>query len=350
MPRVIDLHPSQRGAGGSSLNSPTRGGLPYQDPLSAIQQSADIAGQLMRENLARTIKELTGIDITGVLEFFDWLEEQAGISIKNLGELWDNLVNQIEDWVQGILDNIWDGTGGLGDAIVELLDPARAKAAMEALNARIAAAVAQIEKSGAIVENFATYPDGSLGSKWTTDYVQGSTGSFGIKSGEARMISDVGFGGRRARNRYIDSSATGDDVVVSGIYSTAPQVGNLLGNAENELFARANLAVSGPIPAGGKRVFARFVNGKVHTGYDVGAGLVILKTVDLAFQPTATYALDCHGWTFDVYENARMVSSVVDTAEASARGTGFRGVGFETFCPLTIVQPGRMAAFSYRNR
>lgn len=349
MPRVIDRYPGERGAGGSSLYSPTRGGLPYEDPMSAIQQSANIAAQLMRENLTKTIKELTGIDISGLFEFFDWLEQQCGISIKNLGEQWDGLVNQIETWVQGILDNIWDGTGGLGDAIVELLDPARARHAMEALNARIAAAVAQITKSGAIVENFATYPNGSLGSKWTTDYVQGSTGSFGIKDGEARMISDVGFGGRRARNRYIDSYATSDDVTVYGLYSTSPQVGNLLGNAENELFARANPAAVGPIPPGGKRVFARWVNGKVHTGFDDGTGLTILKTVDCKFQPTATYALDCHGWTFDVYENDRMVSSVVDTAEASPQGAGYNQTGFEVFCPLTIVQPARMAAFSYRN-
>lgn len=112
MPRAFDRR--QPSADKDPRNSATN----WNDPQSIIGEAAVNAGDVIRDNLVGLIKELTGIDLTGPLEFLDWLGEQLGIALQAL-------VNGIRDLIQGLADALANPLGfleALGGAIQDAVD------------------------------------------------------------------------------------------------------------------------------------------------------------------------------------------------------------------------------------
>ena len=89
MPRAFD-----RGVPPVDKN-PLISGTNYSDPQGIIGDAAGFFGQQVREGIPTVIRDITGIDITGVVEFMDWIVAQ-------FGELF-NLANWLEI-IQPILD------------------------------------------------------------------------------------------------------------------------------------------------------------------------------------------------------------------------------------------------------
>ncbi|AHJ86307.1 hypothetical protein 32HC_29 [Mycobacterium phage 32HC] len=89
MPKAVDRHPQSRGVG-NSLYNPLRSGIQgWTDPLSAIDEAAERAGQGIRQRLedgldqvldgiVDTIFNVTGIDISGPVEL---LEQLLGVPL-----------------------------------------------------------------------------------------------------------------------------------------------------------------------------------------------------------------------------------------------------------------------------
>jgi hypothetical protein len=81
MPRSYDKYPTQRGQGGSSLYSPTRGGLPWTDPMTAIDKTAKAAGGQINDAI------LGAFD--GIV---DLIKDLTGLDLRDLAGTWDNLL------------------------------------------------------------------------------------------------------------------------------------------------------------------------------------------------------------------------------------------------------------------
>lgn len=336
MPRVIDQFPGQRGAGASSLYSPTRNGLPYQNPTDAIDTTSTAAGELVRANLVATIKEKTGIDLTGVVEFFDWMSAEIGFSIHNLGEQWDALIAQVTQWINDLIDGIWKGVGGLGDVLDNIFNPDHAKAALEETQRRIAAAVAQIMGIGGTTVNFAELPPGPNLSGWRRTRISGSTGTLVVRDRMLKIVDDVGFGGSRWRAIYTDKMAADADVRVDAVFGTVP---GFLSGAQNRIIAKCNDA--------GDHVFADLMYTRGEIGLNIDGRESILKgPIPISFSPATTYSLVVTGSTLRLLSDGQQKGDpVVDSRVPALTG---RMVGAEFSTPITLDPAGGLSALGFR--
>lgn len=96
---------------------PNRFGTDYSDPFGAIGDAAALAGSDIRDNLVRIIKETTGIDLTGVVEFLDWLGESLGVP--QLVQWFQEASNFIRDVVGEIVQSITGAIGGTLETLGE---------------------------------------------------------------------------------------------------------------------------------------------------------------------------------------------------------------------------------------
>ncbi len=107
MPRAYDKFPNQRGAGGDSLYSPSRGGLPWQNPLEAITGTAadtvTAIGEFLRTALA--LDQLEECFTEFAAEFFeiDWLDPAA---IRQVIAAAGKLLSGIIQWFWQVIANI----------------------------------------------------------------------------------------------------------------------------------------------------------------------------------------------------------------------------------------------------
>lgn len=97
MPRTFDRRFQPK-----ADKDPNRFGTDFADPFGAIEESAQLAGSVIRDNLVYAIKESTGIDLTGVVEFMDFIVEQFG-ELLNL-ENWLEIIEQVIAFFADLLD------------------------------------------------------------------------------------------------------------------------------------------------------------------------------------------------------------------------------------------------------
>ena len=90
---------------------PNRFGTDYANPLEAVSDAAAVAGEQIRDQLVQIIMDKTGIDLSGPIEFIDWLSAQINVTLGNLGTTLLSLAAPIIDKVQEIIDAIRTATG-----------------------------------------------------------------------------------------------------------------------------------------------------------------------------------------------------------------------------------------------
>lgn len=100
MPRAGDQYPGRRG--GNDVYSPRRGALPFDDPLSAIGDTARQAGEGIKgvidaalDPVLNTIYDLTGIDLHGIVD----------VATRFLSNIWGTN----PDWLESLMSS-FDGT------------------------------------------------------------------------------------------------------------------------------------------------------------------------------------------------------------------------------------------------
>lgn len=106
MPRAYDRFPAQRGAGRDSLYSPTRGGLPWQNPLDAITDTAaDTAAQLgkfVRDFLALDQLEAAFTEFAGQFSDINWASPDA---VRTVIAAAGKLLADIGRWILQVFQN-----------------------------------------------------------------------------------------------------------------------------------------------------------------------------------------------------------------------------------------------------
>ena len=90
---------------------PNRFGTDYANPLEAVSDAAAVAGEQIRDQLVRIIMDKTGIDLSGPIEFINWLSAQINVTLGDLGATLLSLAAPIIDKVQEIIDAILIATG-----------------------------------------------------------------------------------------------------------------------------------------------------------------------------------------------------------------------------------------------
>lgn len=126
MPRAFDKYPTQRGLGGDSLYSPTRGGLPWQNPLEAITGTAadtvTAIGNVIREWLALDQFDLAFTEFGEAILDLDWTSPDA---VRGALAAAGKLIADLAAWAAQVFQNITkiDLTGQTGFVhdLIELL-------------------------------------------------------------------------------------------------------------------------------------------------------------------------------------------------------------------------------------
>jgi len=103
---------------------PNRFGTDYANPLGAISDAAGEAGELIRDSIVGAIKEATGIDLTGFVNFIDWLNAQINLNLRDLAAQLQGIGDTILNVVNDVVQTIKDATG-LDLAALAALDPTK---------------------------------------------------------------------------------------------------------------------------------------------------------------------------------------------------------------------------------
>lgn len=113
MPRAFD-----RGVPPVDKN-PLISGTNYNDPQGIIGDAAGFFGQQVREGIPTVIRDITGIDITGVVEFMDWIVAQFG-ELFNLAN-WLEIIQPILDLFDQLIDDVGTDTFPIISELVTFL-------------------------------------------------------------------------------------------------------------------------------------------------------------------------------------------------------------------------------------
>jgi hypothetical protein len=103
---------------------PNRFGTDWSNPLGAIAATADEAGVQIRAGIIAAIKDATGIDLTGFVDFIDWLGAQINVNLNDLAANLAGIVAPIFETIDDILEALRIATGidlSSGDAFLDWL-------------------------------------------------------------------------------------------------------------------------------------------------------------------------------------------------------------------------------------
>jgi hypothetical protein len=312
---------------------PTRFGTDYTDPYGAINESASSAGLLIRNNLVVAIKQTTGIDLTGVVEFIDWLGEQIGLNLQAFAQAWQELLD-------GII-NLWlDVTGSVGALVENVLDTfgeafgVIKDNVLTTANASITTYSDIATAAGGDFDEFDYAAAASLpGATYAQITAGGGAGTYG-PNGTGHLVWRIaGFSGRTVIYRRSDVTLAQDNGVVTTIWLTkiknplgADTYGYLCGRMAND---GSNTYVRAAIDNNQARIEV-VVGGTVT---QLGAAVNITPTSGDVFR--FFYGATSHSRRFWLRQGSVTILTREDgaadgTGSISSLGSGHRSVGFGT--------------------
>ena len=236
MPRTFD-----RRFQPTNDKDPNRFGTNYSDPFGAIDESAQLSGTTIRDNLVAILKDKTGIDLTGVVEFIDWLGDQIGLALADFGAQWQALLD-------GII-NVWldttESIGALVENVIDTLNEAFGIVKGNVLTTANASITTYSSLATAAGGDFDEFDYSSAASLPSGTYAQitagGGGGTYG-PNGTGHLIWKIsGFSGRTVIYRRSDVTLAQDNGVVTSVWLTkiknplgADTYGYLCGRMANE--------------------------------------------------------------------------------------------------------------------
>jgi len=310
---------------------PTRFGTDYTDPYGAINESANSAGLIIRNNLVVAIKQTTGIDLTGAFEFIDWLSEQIGLNLQAFAEAWQRLLD-------GIVNTWLDVTGEIGAAVDNVLDTLGEafglvkSNVLTTANAAIATQSSAATAAGGDFDEF-DYPNAAtLPSATYAIRTSGpGAGSYGPNGNGHLVWKTAGFNFREVVYRRSDTTLSQDNGVVTSVWLT---------KIKNPLFADSFGYLCGRMANDGSDTYIRASIDNNQARIDAvvdGVATQIGNTVNLTPTPGDVfrffYGATSHGRRFWLRQNSVTILTVEDgavdgTGAISPKGSGYRSVGF----------------------
>jgi hypothetical protein len=319
---------------------PTRFGTDYTDPYGAINESAATAGLQIRNNLVVAIKQTTGIDLTGVVEFIDWLGEQIGLNLQAFAQAWQDLLD-------GIINTWLNITGSVGAAVENVLDTfgevfgVVKDNVLTTANASITSYASAATAAGGDYDEFDYTVAASLpGATYAQLTAGGGGGTYGPNGNGHLVWKIAGFSGRTVVYRRSDTTLGQDNGVVTSVWLTkiknplgADTYGYLCGRMAND---GSNTYIRASIDNNQARIEA-VVGGTVT---QIGPTVNLTPSAGDVFR--FYYGATSHGRRFWLRQGSVTILTVDDgladgTGAVSSLGSGFRSVGFGTTVAQYIV-------------
>jgi hypothetical protein len=199
---------------------PNRFGTNYSDPFGAIDESAQLSGTVIRDNLVQTILDKTGIDLTGIVEFMDWLSDQVGLAMTDFGAQWQALLD-------GIV-NVWldtnESIGALVENVIDTFNEAFGIVKDNVLttaNANITTYSNLATAAGGDFDEFDYAVAAALpGGTYAQITAGGGAGTYGPNGVGHLVWKTAGFSGRTIVYRRSDVTLAQDNGVVTTVWLT----------------------------------------------------------------------------------------------------------------------------------
>jgi hypothetical protein len=199
---------------------PNRFGTNYSDPFGAIDESAQLSGTTIRDNLVAILKDKTGIDLTGIVEFMDWLSEQVGLVMADFGAQWQALLD-------GII-NVWlDTTESVGAFVENVIDTFNEAFGivkgnvLTTANASITTYSSLATAAGGDFDEFDYSVAASLpGGTYAQITAGGGAGTYGPNGSGHLVWKPAGFNYRTIVYRRSDVTLAQDNGVVTSVWLT----------------------------------------------------------------------------------------------------------------------------------
>jgi hypothetical protein len=312
---------------------PNRFGTNFSDPFGAIDESAKLSGTVIRDNLVQTLNDKTGIDLTGVVEFMDWLSDQVGLAMADFGAQWQALLD-------GII-NVWlDTTESIGALVENVIDTFGEAFGivkdnvLTTANASIATYSSLATAAGGDYDEFDYSVAASLpGGTYAQITAGGGAGTSGPNGNGHLVWKTAGFSGRTVVYRRSDTTLGQDNGVVTSVWLTkiknplgADTYGYLCGRMAND---GSNTYIRASIDNNQARIEA-VVGGTVT---QIGATVNLTPSAGDVFR--FYYGATSHSRRFWLRQGSVTILTVEDgladgTGAVSSKGSDFRSIGFGT--------------------
>ena len=312
---------------------PNRFGTNYSDPFGAIDESAQLSGTVIRDNLVQTIKDKTGIDLTGPIEFIDWLGEQINLALADFGAAWQGLLD-------GIV-NVWlDTTESIGALVENVIDTFNEAFGivkdnvLTTANANITTYSSLATAAGGDFDEFDYSVAAALpGGTYAQLTAGGGAGTYGPNGTGHLVWKTAGFAWRSVVYRRSDVTLAQDDGVVTTVW---------LSKIKNPLVEDTYFYLCGRMANDGSNTYVRasIDNNQARIEVVVG-GTVTQLGAAVNITPTAGdvfrffYGATSHSRRFWLRQGSVTVMTREDGDAAgvgsiSLIGSGHRSIGFGT--------------------
>lgn len=312
---------------------PNRFGTNYSDPFGAIDESAQLSGTVIRDNLVQTILDKTGIDLTGIVEFMDWLSDQVGLVMSDFGAQWQALLDGIVNaWLNttesigALLENVLDT---LGEAFGVVRDDVLTTA-----NAAITTYSTLATAAGGDFDEFDYSVAAALpGGTYAQITAGGGAGTYGPNGTGHLIWKTAGFAWRSVIYRRSDVTLAQDDGVVTTVWLT---------KIKNPLVEDTYFYLCGRMANDGTNTYVRASIDNNQARIEVVvAGVVTQLGATINITPTTGdvfrffYGATSHSRRFWLRQGSVTVMTREDGDAAgvgsiSSLGSGHRSIGFGT--------------------
>ena len=199
---------------------PNRFGTNYSDPFGAIDESAQLSGTTIRDNLVQVFKDKTGIDLTGPIEFIDWIGEQVGLAFADFGAAWQGLLDGV---INAWLDTT-ESIGALVENVIDTFNEAFGVVKDNVLTTANASIATYSSLATAAGGDFDEFDYSSAASLPSATYAQisvgGGGGTYGPNGIGHLVWKTAGFSGRLVIYRRSDVTLAQDNGVVTSVWLT----------------------------------------------------------------------------------------------------------------------------------
>jgi hypothetical protein len=328
MPRTFDRRFQPK-----NDKDPNRFGTDFNDPMGAISEGAQLAGTQFRDNLVRIIKDTTGIDLTGVVEFMDWLSEQVGLVMAGFGAAWQALLDGIVNLWLNTTESVGAFVENVLDTFGEVFGITKGNV-LSTANASIATYASLATSAGGDYDEFDYTSAAELPSGTYAQLLYGpGAGTYGPNGIGHLVWKTAGFSFREVVYRRSDTTLAQDNGVVTSVWLT---------KIKNPFFADSFGYLCGRMANDGSDTYVRASIDNNQARIEVvvaGVGTQLGAAVDIT--PTAGdvfrffYGTTAHPRRFWLRQGSVTILTRDDgladgTGSISSLGAGFRSVGFGT--------------------
>ena len=200
-----------------------------KNPLNVLEPSIpklpdfSIDAGVIWEAFVNWVKDTTGIDLSGTVEFIDWLSDQIGVVLSTFGAAWQGLLDGIVGVFSGVVDTVGSVVDDVVAAVAGIFGTGK-EAALSADNANIGVEKLRAELAGGGFDEF-DYSSAAIlpSDKYALLSSGPGAGTYGPNGDGFLVWKPSGTLVREVTYRRLGVALGSDNVVVTVVWSTRPK-------------------------------------------------------------------------------------------------------------------------------